>query len=199
MNRHDKLMISLRYWLLGKEYYNALDALDFAPKFHQGFRKDGVTPNFQHQLEIAHYIRLFDSELMYSEETIAAGLLHDTPEDNETVEHSFIQERFGKTVGDAVFLLDKNGKDLETYHAGCATNPISSIVKPSDGINNFGSMIGVYTREKQLAKIHELENKFLPIAKKGRRSFPRQEKAYENIKFVLNSQLSMLKAINAES
>ena len=54
-NRYQKLEISLRYYLKGAKYTTALKALDFGSRWHNGFRKDRVTPEFQHQIEIALY------------------------------------------------------------------------------------------------------------------------------------------------
>ena len=49
---YDKLLVSLRYWLLGREFYTALKAPRYAADYHTGLRKDGVTPEFEHQLRI---------------------------------------------------------------------------------------------------------------------------------------------------
>jgi excinuclease ABC subunit A len=52
----DKRLIALRYTLLGKGYTRSIKALEFARKIHCGTRKDGITPEFQHQVEIALYL-----------------------------------------------------------------------------------------------------------------------------------------------
>ena len=197
MTKFEKMRIALRYYYIGRRFDIASDALEYAPKYHQGTRKDGVTPEFFHQLQICSFIRTLEGGLLFPELTQVAGLLHDTPEDNpDTVKHQYLTTRFGSEAGDAIWLLDKNGKDLATYHDQCASNPISSIVKGVDGISNFGSMTEVYTKEKQLVKIELLETKFLPMIKSARRNFPKQEAVYENIKFQLEMQSKLLRVIN---
>lgn len=41
-----KRLVSLRYWLIGRRYFTALEAMEFAAAHHTGFRKDGKTPEF---------------------------------------------------------------------------------------------------------------------------------------------------------
>lgn len=192
MNEYDKLRVALRYFLLGREYYMAADALEYASEFHTGFRKDGVTLEFQHQIEIAHYIRTLLPSLMFPEDTIAAVLLHDVPEDYG-VPHGEISNRFGPKVGRAVFLMDKNSN---ANFAAIGEDPIASVAKGGDRVHNLQTMVGVFTSEKQLKYIAEAQDKFLPMLRTARRLFPKQELAYENIKHVMTSQIELLEALN---
>lgn len=195
MNTYEKLKISLRYFLLGAGYTRAADALEFAASYHTGMRKDGVTPEFQHQIEIAHYIRTLLPSLMYPEDTLIAALLHDVTEDYGVL-HTIIDQRYGSLASTAVCLLDKNGKPYDVYFGAMAENPIASIVKGSDRMHNIQSMVGVFSAEKQLKYMQEVEQYFLPMLKNARRLYAKQEPAYENIKHVLISQLELLKAFH---
>lgn len=54
-NAYQRLFIAMRYWLIGvskndKQYEPALEALEYAKHIHIGLRKDGKTPEFQHQI-----------------------------------------------------------------------------------------------------------------------------------------------------
>lgn len=194
---HQKAFISIRYFLIGAKMYLALDALEFASKFHTGTRKDGTTPEFSHQIMIAQYVRTLINHLTYPEETLAAIFLHDTPEDAD-VGHLEIQSRFGEVVGKPVQLLTKKHrgtkKPIDVYYQDIATNEISSIAKGGDRIHNIQSMIGVFSPEKQREYIAETTQHVLPMLKEARRRFPRQEPAYENEKFVLKSQIALTQA-----
>ena len=53
MNEFQKQTVFLRGWLQGRGYNIALEAMEFARQYHQGTRKDNVTPEFAHQTEIA--------------------------------------------------------------------------------------------------------------------------------------------------
>lgn len=199
MDRFDKLMIAARYYLHGKGMWKALEALEMARLLHDGFRKDGVTKEFFHQLQIFHYVRTLEASLLYPEETFIAVFLHDAVEDYpDQVSHLAIRDSFGETVGDAVFALDKSGKTMEAYATACTHDAVASIVKGADRDNNLGSMTGVFSREKQLRYIDETETFYMPMIKAARRLFPFQENAYENIKHVINSKLDLLAVINGE-
>lgn len=196
MERYEKLKLSLRYFLIGKQYFRAADALEFAAAYHTGTRKDGVTPEFQHQIEIAHYLRTLIPSLMYPEEVIATSFLHDVTEDYD-VPNLMIRERFGDRIADAVYRLDKTGKVAHLYFGGLAECPVSSIVKGGDRSHNLQTMVGVFNRDKQRHYCKEVTDHFLPMLKQARRTFISQEAAYENIKHVLESQCELIEAIHA--
>ena len=47
--KFQKDMLIARYWLLGRarsdsSFYTPIEALEYATKYHTGFRNDGVTP-----------------------------------------------------------------------------------------------------------------------------------------------------------
>lgn len=76
MDAFKKKELVLRQTLIGKGFYNALIALEFAKKRHVGTRKDGVTPEFDHQISIALFALTLPS-IQYQEELIATIMLHD--------------------------------------------------------------------------------------------------------------------------
>jgi len=180
---------------LGKEYYDTARALEFAAKYHTGFRKDGITPELQHQVEIVHYLRTLLPSYIYPQDVLTTGVLHDTDEDypQSRIE---IEKHFNARVAHSVALLNKNGKDKTYYFESIAQDEIASIVKGADRIHNIQSMIGVFNVQKQHKYIEEVEQYFLPMLKTARRKFPQQEMAYENIKHLLISQIDLIKEIH---
>jgi len=198
---YEKLKISLRYFCLGKEWYKAVEALEYAATLHSGTRKDGITPEFQHQLQMAHYVRTLIPSLIYPEETIIAVILHDTPEDKENEDQNAssaaIERRFGPRVAKATDLANKHRWASKTKQfEELAKDAIGSVVKGSDRSNNLGSMQGVFTDEKQKRYIEETIELFLPMLKAARRHFPQQEPIYENEKHLLLSQIDLLKHLH---
>lgn len=189
--RFDKLKISLKYYLLSKNYMNALRAFTLAKKYHSGMRKDGVTPEFQHQLDICHYL-LTLKWIENEEDVLCAALLHDIREDYE-IENSEILNTFWANVAIAVECLTKkfkgDSKSYKNYFSQIANNPIASLVKGVDRINNINSMIWVFTSEKQLDYVRLVSQYFLPMLKEARENFPEQTYAYQNIETILR-QLS---------
>lgn len=204
MTRYDKLRVALRYWLLGRSacdpaFLVALGALDFAEELTCGTRKDGVTRAFQHQLEIAHYLRATAHGHPRLAELLTCALLHDVPEDYD-VGFEEIERRFGAPVARSVMLLTKKhrGKTVtpEVYFERIAEDNVASLVKGADRIHNLQSMQGVFTVDKQQRYCEEVREHFLPMLKKARRAFPADEALYESIKHVLRSQLELLGAVH---
>ena len=64
-----KTRIAIRYWQLGKEFHTALRAMNFAEQYHTGLRKDGITPEFQHQISQANFARTLITNFLYPEKT----------------------------------------------------------------------------------------------------------------------------------
>ena len=201
MEKFDKLRISLRYWLQGVAFANesflkCIDAMDYAESFHKGFRKDGITKEFEHQLVIAHYVRTLSKTIDNVPDTICAALLHDVCEDYD-VPFVEISNKFGSVVADAVEKLTKvhrgNKKNIEEYFNKISECSIASICKGADRIHNLQSMNGVFTDEKKQKYIEEAETFIIPCIKTARRNFPSQELAYENIKLIMDSQIDLLK------
>jgi (p)ppGpp synthase/HD superfamily hydrolase len=189
-----KRRVALVHYLVGKGYHKALKAMAFAEFYHQGVRKDNTTPEFQHMLEAAlHIITLKD--VLYEEDTITATLLHDVREDYN-VSHQTIVQDFGSRVGDSVERLSKviDGvkKSTEFYFSDLANDPIGSLAKGVDRINNFQSMPGVFSIEKQKKYLLEGETYFLPMLKDAQRRFPEQFMAYQNVRHHMKSQIYLI-------
>lgn len=198
METFSKRKIALRYWLLGKEYFLASKALDYGAKHHKGKRKDGVTPEFDHQVWIAHFVRSLLPNLLHKEETLATVFLHDVPEDFG-VAYEEIEKLSGPLVSAAVRKLTKKWRgetyDKKALFEAMATCPIASIVKAADRVHNLKTMVGVFTVEKQKAYIAETYDYFFPMIKAARRNFPEQELAYENLKHMLLTQVETIEAM----
>jgi (p)ppGpp synthase/HD superfamily hydrolase len=199
MSEFAKREISLRYWLQGAEFYHALEAMAFAKDYHIGTRKDGITPEFDHQVSIGHYIRSLHTGIMYPEDTIATVFLHDVREDHG-VSSDEIESRFGSRVSNAVDAMTKEFRgirrpEIEVFEK-ISKDPCASVAKGGDRIHNFSSMVGVFSIPKQKEYIQEGKDYFLPMLKTSRRLFVRQEPVYENIKTMLITQMTLIDAIH---
>jgi (p)ppGpp synthase/HD superfamily hydrolase len=193
MNKFSKLYIALKFRLKGMAFYDALDALEFALGVHVGFRKDGITPSFQHQLEIAHFI-LTLKDVQDLEGAIIVALLHDTDEDNPHDIPLGKLESYGHERAKAIRLLNKHSHiSPKACFEAMGANMLASLVKGADRINNFQSMNrGNFSIEKQIAYDDEVITLFLPMLKKSRKLFPRQMDAYYNIENMLKSQHELI-------
>jgi len=71
-----------------------LRAYMFAAKAHEGHLRQSGEPYMSHPLAVAHIL----TQIRMDEETIAAGLLHDTVEDNPSITMEEIERRFGQSI-----------------------------------------------------------------------------------------------------
>lgn len=201
MDKFEKRKIALRYWLLGRGYNLALEAMEFGAFHHNGVRKDGVTPEFDHQISICHYIRTLPN-LRDMEKTIVVGLLHDVSEDYGVLREELVR-RFTEECAAAIWTMTKEFKGVKRnpveVFESIANDPLASIAKGADRGHNFNSMVGVFTPTKQIDYVKEGEKHFIPMIKKARRLFPDQEPAYENVKHLLTTQMAMVRAMHPEN
>ena len=201
MNKFEKRKMVLRQQLIGAGFFDALVAMEFAAKYHTGTRKDGVTPEFDHQISIALYALTLPT-LRYLEEVIATIFLHDVREDYDITHAEIVAlfsdpakaERIAQAVDRMTKVVRGVKRDEAELFALMADDPIASIAKGCDRMHNLQSMVGVFTREKQGSYIAEAKVLFLPMLKRARRNFPYQVRAYENIKFVLTSQMELIES-----
>jgi (p)ppGpp synthase/HD superfamily hydrolase len=101
---YQKHLVSLRAWLQGSGKHEALRALEYARPLHDGLRKDGVTPEFAHQVFMMNFARNFDPMFQHPDATLAVLALHDVVED-KNVSILDIQAEFGDEIAQPVFLM----------------------------------------------------------------------------------------------
>jgi hypothetical protein len=166
---HLKRRTYLRGFLLGRSFYRAAEAMDFAAHLHTGVRT--LLPHLRHP-----------------EETLEVGFLHDVVEDCG-VPVTEIEARFGTLIAEATDAMSKEvdgvKRSSESVVQMQANSPIASIVKRADRINNQQTMPGVFTQDKILQYLAETRSQIIPMLKQARGRYPDQELAYENAKTVL--------------
>jgi (p)ppGpp synthase/HD superfamily hydrolase len=205
---YEKLKMALRYQLMGRAsrdpaWYIAVKALDLGLQYHTGLRKDGKTPEFQHQIEIALYLLTMEKLLIDAPRTIADALLHDLGEDyGHQISFGEIGQQTDELVQGDCSLLAKeyrgDKKSPEEYFVPLAENFRVSVVKGADRVHNMRTMAGVFTLEKQVKYCDETEEWFFMFLKQARRNFPEQEPVYENIKFILTTLVGIYRSANAQ-
>lgn len=125
-------------------------ALEFAINAHLGQKRKGNSkPYIVHPLGVA----LILAKVGADDQTIAAGLLHDTLEDTNIKKEELVRE-FGQEVTDIVNDVTEQDKSLTwNVRKTQAINHIkdmgkkSLLVKTADQINNLTSMLSTYEEE----------------------------------------------------
>lgn len=188
--RFSKLYVSLKFRLYGAQMFEAMRALEIAKSIHTGFRKDGITPSFQHQIEIALNLFLL-KDLDDLEGAIICAIFHDTDEDFPHQIPIGTLESFGSSRHATIRLLNKHTHDsFEDCLDALSLNMNGSIVKGEDRINNFQSMYrGNFPRHKVVKYRDDVVTLFLPMLKKARKKFPKQMDAYYSIENRLKMQV----------
>jgi (p)ppGpp synthase/HD superfamily hydrolase len=198
MTYYEKIKIAMEYYLIGRRYFVAKKAFEFAKDFHKGTRKDGVTPEFQHQLEIAHFLRTYDHDCNF-EKVIAASFLHDVREDFHISEEE-LKNNFGEDVFKIVWYMTKKYRNEkitnEEYYRWLADNKDAALLKGVDRLNNLKSMIGVFSITKQKEYIKESEDYVLPLLKTSRKRYPEYESYFENVKFMIQTTIALTKTFH---
>lgn len=192
MERYGKLRVALYYYLLGRGYTTAMKAFNYAARWHQGLRKDNMTPEFQHQVEIALYLSTLKG-VINEERVLSIALLHDLLEDKMDVTQEVLEKEFGGSIAQDCEYLNKKEKSSDMYFRWISAGKDISLVKGADRVHNMNSMKGVFSPAKQKEYTAEVETYFLPMLKRARKAHPEQLQAYTNIEYMLRSQINLLR------
>lgn len=204
---YQSLKVSLRYFLIGRRYYTALRAMALGLQYHTGTRKDGVTPEFEHQVSQALYIQTVSENTPYEEHFIILALLHDLMEDYPVLPNevrlalsndSVSKEAVEAMVTDLKALNKAPGGlklTTEEYYENLSEHPLSAIEKGADRMHNLSSAYGVLSNDKVRQYLEETVMYVLPLLKKIRRTYPEHTAMCENLKRVLSLQVTLMSSL----
>lgn len=173
----------------------AKSALTLAEQYHVGFRKDGVTPEFEHQLDISFYVIKLKG-VVQLEHLLVVALLHDLREDyGTTVSEQDIEAVTGVDLAKSVALLNKfhpdgSPKKKKAYYREMAFDSLASVAKGLDRIHNMYAMRGVFDVEKQKRYARDVTEYILPMLQKAEQEFPYQALAYQRLRRLLTQQVA---------
>jgi len=211
----EKRWISLRFFLQGAGYHRALRAFEYNRRLFTGLRKDGVTPEFDHHVCQALYLRTLIPHLLYPEESFCVLAFHDTMEDHGVSQQEIMDVftdsafdslygkqnslEFGNRVAHSTRNMTKvfrGVKDVESeLFKRMAQDAIASLNKGIDRFHNQQTMIRTFSVKKMREYVQETQESILPMMKEAELMFPSQEPAYKNIRTALKSQVDMVERI----
>jgi GTP diphosphokinase / guanosine-3',5'-bis(diphosphate) 3'-diphosphatase len=138
---------------------------------HEGQLRASGEPYVQHPVEVAYYL----ATLQMDAETLAAGLLHDVPEDTDMTIQD-IEKRFGREVGrlvDGVTKLSKFGsartmeeqqaENIRKMFMAMAEDVRVVIIKLADRLHNMRTL-GFLPAEKQARIARQTMEIYAPLA-----------------------------------
>lgn len=178
-----------------RNFTMAKSALLFAEQYHAGLRKDDITPEFEHQLDISFYVIKLKG-VNQLEQLLAIALLHDLREDyGHLVSEHDIELITGPELAKSVALLNKyhpdgSPKKKKAYYREMALDPLASLAKGLDRIHNMYAMRGVFDIEKQLRYARDVTEYIIPMLQKAAHAFPHQILAYERLCKLLTQQVA---------
>lgn len=121
-------------------------ALEFAENAHKNqFRKDGVTPYFQHCLDVYNLLKECDLKNELEEHVYIVALLHDTIEDTSVTYEDLVNNFNSFVVEDVkalTFIKDENNIFAKAgYLAIISLDPIVNAIKVADRICNVKDFV----------------------------------------------------------
>lgn len=149
-------------------------AIDFASEAHKGQRRESGEPYIMHPIAVAKML----FEMSMDENTVIAGLLHDTVEDNPNITVDIIHSEFGDDVAnmvDGVTKLTKSGnagllskedrqaENLRKMFMAIANDVRVVIIKLADRLHNMRTL-EYCDGEKRIRKAHETLEVYAPLA-----------------------------------
>lgn len=181
----DRLKTGLKFYMQGAGFTRGLKALGMAERYHVGLRKDGKTPELNHQINICLSITQLKGLTPFLEQRLlVAALLHDVREDY-MVPHEEIVEKFGEEAGQDVEALTKKFGDVhknkDDYISTLSQLLVPSLAKGVDRNDNLESMVGVFKIAKMEQYADEAEKLFLPMLKKASKLYPEYALTYQSI------------------
>ncbi len=167
----DEMLTRMRQYNPGADLAVVEKAFDFAQKAHEGQVRKSGEPYFSHPQHVASIL----VEIMLDAPTVAAGLLHDTVEDVESVTLEVIQNEFGKEIAELVDGVTKLGHlnfaDREEQQAESLRKMILAmgrdirvvLIKLADRLHNMRTL-AFQPVDRQVAIANETLDIYAPIA-----------------------------------
>lgn len=187
----DRMFTYLKGYFSALKWDDALNALTFAKRAHDGqFRKSGE-PYLVHPLTITCHAMALGVK---SETVAAAGLLHDVVEDcGVRVDQLPVKNPDIKDV--VRRLTHVKSVPLDAYYAEIANSPEATLVKLFDRCDNVSTMAGVFRTEKTLDYIKETDDYVMPLHRKAKDYWPQYSDALFVLKYHIRSVDDGLRAV----
>jgi (p)ppGpp synthase/HD superfamily hydrolase len=165
--------------------------MNIAKQYHTGTRKDGVTHEFHHQLEIVWFLINLGLDDSHAEHCVSVAFLHDLLEDYDITSQDLTNERIPSIIIEDVKRVSKQydgGEKIANpeYFERVRQQRATVFVKCADRIQNLSSMVGVFTDSGQQKYVDEVNTYFIPILDERIEIDPHFRAIYLNLRTILH-------------
>jgi len=189
----EQTLSTLRYEMA----YKALNLVKEEMSKEKGYTRLNGTDFYFHLVDVTQ--KLLNAGVR-DEHIITASLLHDLVEDVPSYSIEDIKELFNEEVAYMVELVTKeegvnyknNPEELAKYLDRISQHVGASLIKCSDRVHNFGTLLEAST-EKQYEKAIETETYFFPFFKKCRKLYPWYSYFFFDAKTTIEPHLHQIK------
>jgi hypothetical protein len=196
----EKDMASLKAFLRGRCFFDAIRTMKLSHELTPGFRKDGLTPAFHHQVLIAfNFAGIVKSQFtsQLEEDVYDAIFSHDVPEDTKLDSPALLSLGFKPSTVEFSNCLNKHNYDnTAAYYRALSKHIVLATTKGCDRLHNIFSMHGAFTRAKIIAYIAETREDVLPMLKHASHNFPQYADTLDAIRLQLKQQLAIYEHYN---
>lgn len=193
----EKMYTFVRGYCEAKQYSNALKALPYARKMHEGQLRKGGDPYIVHPLGVCLYGINIGLD---SDSKITTDLLHDVEEDvpecdlksldiEENIKRSLVLLNFKRYS-----LLAKKDA-LKIYYAKIAEDEDATYTKLIDRYNNLSTMAQAFSLEKMMDYIEETKNYVYPLLDKAKENYPERRAQTRILKNNIYSLVNSMEGI----
>lgn len=191
-SNYQKQHAALRGFLIGRKYFRAMKAFNFAAEHHTGTRRNG-DPEFSHQLGVVKLLRVLPDVSEIEEELIVCGILHDIVEDHN-VPLELIQEEFGVAARQRTDVLTKIRYNTklpdDIYYSQMLFDALVPLVKGADRCSNLLTASGAFKTEKMEIYIKETNDRVIPLLREAQRKYVQYHRAFECERIMLELALT---------
>lgn len=173
----DKMYYELKGFFWGVGMLDALRAMEYMLRRHDGHYRDGGQPYAVHPLGMAiHAMQLYSGYPKFITEVLFKTIfLHDVREDEEREIQELPFDRESQTNVDLMtvtrFKRDTKFSIKLRYAEGLCKNVTVVIAKLLDIINNLSSMVGIFPDQKIRKNIVEKDELFMSVFEKAQKDF----------------------------
>ncbi|MGL4992492.1 MAG: HD domain-containing protein [Sarcina sp.] len=192
-----KEVIYLKGYLRGKNYLDAIRALNLAEKLHSGQKRRSGEPYIIHPVRVANGLISLG---IVDENIVISALLHDILEDTKvTYEELLDLYKLPAEAANIILRLTKKSEnyDADEYYEVIGECPKATIVKIADRCHNIATL-QFFNDEKIGLYVRDTEKYIYPLFNKIKDQEPWYEDSIYYMKYHIDSIIGVVRALRKD-